>query len=425
MDKIPNIRHLRVFREVARRQSVSAAAEHEFLSQPAVTQAIAKLEADLGVSLFDRRSNGLFATEIGSIFLRRVDPALEHLRVGAREATRLSLGRKIRGFANFDRLVTAAQLRALVAVADAASYSMAARNIGISQPSIHRATRNLERLSGLKLFEATHEGISSTAAAQVLAQHAKLAFSELRQGFDEIDEHLGQEPGQIVVGTLPLARTFILPTAIDQMVRSTRRIQVRVVDGVYSELLRSLRQGDLDCMIGAMRRPPPVDDIVQEPLFDAPLAIVAASHHPLAGRRSVSLTETLAFPWVAPPRSTPTGTFLFNALEAIAPDEMPVRVVSSSLILIRGLLAAGDYLTIITPQQIRHELQDGSLVRINVKLSGGSRPIGLTYRKDWRPTRMQSWFMEEMRAASRFADTSVDATDPRPPIQKINNAHGV
>lgn len=408
MDKIPNIRHLRVFREVARRQSVSAAADHEFLSQPAVTQAIAKLEGDLGVSLFDRRSNGLFVTEIGEIFVGRVDPALEYLRNGAREATRLSLGRKTRGFLNFDRLVTAAQLRALVAVADAASYSMAARNVGISQPSIHRATRNLERLSGLKLFEASHEGVSPTMAAQALAQHAKLAFSELRQGFDEIEEHLGREPGEIVVGTLPLARTFILPTAIDKMVRATSTIQIRIVDGVYSELLRSLRHGDLDCMIGAMRQPPPVDDVVQEPLFDAQLAIVAASVHPLAGKANVSLAETLRHPWVAPPPSTPTGTFLFNRLKEVSLDPLPIRVVSSSLVLIRGLLQAGDYLTIITPQQVRHELQEGSLVRIDVELPGGSRPIGLTYRRGWRPTPMQSWFLDEMRAASKVAENAAE-----------------
>ena len=44
--KVPNIRHLRVFRRVAQCHSVSAAAEKEHLSQPAVTQAISKLLED-------------------------------------------------------------------------------------------------------------------------------------------------------------------------------------------------------------------------------------------------------------------------------------------------------------------------------------------------------------------------------------------
>lgn len=407
-ETIPNIRHLRVFREVAHRHGISAAAEHEFLSQPAVTQAIAKLEADVGVSLFDRRSDGLFATEIGDIFLRRVERALEHLEIGAREATRSSHGKPARGFAHFDRLVTAAQLRALIAMVDAASFSMAARSIGISQPSIHRATRNLERLSGLRLFEATHEGITPTPSAQILAQRTKLALAELRQGFDEIREFLGHESSEIIIGTLPLARTFILPTAIDAMVSATTHVQIRVVDGLYNELLRGLRHGDLDCMIGALRKPSPADDVVQEPLFDAPLAIVAGRNHPLASRRKVTLAETLRYPWVAPPRNTPAGTFLYNTLGIDDLPESPIRVVSSSLIIIRGLLEAGNYITIIAPQQVRHEVHEGTLVPLNVKLEGGSRPIGLTYRRDWRPTRMQAQFMDRLREASRIAETSMN-----------------
>ena len=117
-----------------------------------MTQAIAKLEEDLSVPLFERRRDGMFVTEIGAQFLERVERALDHLQAGAREAARTGSRQKGRGFSDFDRLLTAAQLRALVAVSEANNFSMAARSIGISQPSIHRAARNLERLSGLKLF---------------------------------------------------------------------------------------------------------------------------------------------------------------------------------------------------------------------------------------------------------------------------------
>ena len=163
---LPNIRHLRVFREVAHCHSVSMAAERAHLSQPAVTQAIAKLEEDLSVPLFERRRDGMFVTEVGAQFLERVGRALDHLQAGAREAARTGSRQKGRGFADFDRLLTAAQLRALVAVSEANNFSMAARSIGISQPSIHRAARNLERLSGVKLFSSAHEGISLTPAAR-------------------------------------------------------------------------------------------------------------------------------------------------------------------------------------------------------------------------------------------------------------------
>ena len=175
--KTPNVRHLRVACEVARCRSVSAAAQRQHLSQPAVTQAVAKLEAELGVALFERRGDGVYATDTGGLFLARVERALEHLAAGAREATTIGQKQGARGFPHFDRLLTAAQLRALAAMSEASNFSMAARNIGISQPSLHRAARNLERLCGMTLFESAHEGVSLTPAAL-----APRANSTMRRG---------------------------------------------------------------------------------------------------------------------------------------------------------------------------------------------------------------------------------------------------
>lgn len=412
---LPNIRHLRVFREVARCHGVSAAAEREHLSQPAVTQAIAGLEKQLNVALFERRSDGMFPTPAGAAFLTRVETALDHLRVGAREATRIGLKQKARGFRDFHRLLTTAQLRALAAMSEASNFSMAARNIGISQPSIHRAARNLERLSGLRLFNAALEGISLTPAATILAQRTKLAFAELQQGFDEIDKFLGQDSTHIVIGSLPLARTYILPTAIDAMVRASERVQIRVVDGPYDELLHRLRHGDIDCLIGALRLPPPVEDIRQEVLFEDPLAIVVGHGHPLAKRKCVTLDDTLEYPWVAPPKTTPAGSYLFDILRIQERPQTPVRVVSSSLVLIRGLLTTGNYITIISLHQIRHEHGQGLLVPLPVELAGSRRPIGLTFRRDWRPTQTQKQFISYLHEASHAAENPNDK--PAQPIQ--------
>lgn len=400
---LPNIRHLRVCREVARQRSVSAAAASEHLSQPAVTQAVAKLEAALGVTLFDRRSDGMHATAIGAAFLDRVERALEHLAVGAREAARISGRQGARGFPHFDRLLTVAQLRSLSAMAEASSFSMAARNIGVSQPSLHRAARNLEKLSGIPLFESAEDGVALTPAALAFAQRATLFQSELRQGFDEIAITLGRDSTAIIVGSLPLARTSILPNAIDAMVRERTGVQLRVVDGPYPELLRLLRRGDIDFMIGALRFPAPTEDIRQERLFDDPLAIVVGRNHPLANKKRVELKETLTFPWVAPPIATPAGTYLYEKFGFGALAESPVRVVSSSLVLIRGLLAIDDYLTIISLHQISHEHAKGELKAIAIDLPDSRRPIGLTMREGWRPTATQSRFLDLVRAAAASA----------------------
>ena len=207
MADFPNIRHMRTFLEAAKSGSVSVAADRCALSQPAATQAIKRLEADLGTPLLVRRSRSLALTRPGTLFAARVERALDHLHAGARAAVRNSATRA----APFDRRVTAAQLRTLIAVAGSGSFTVAARRLGLSQPSVHRAARGLEDVAGTPLFKATPSGVDLTAAAQAFLLGAKLAQSEIRQGIEEIGQELGQDRSSFVLGSLPLARTTIVP----------------------------------------------------------------------------------------------------------------------------------------------------------------------------------------------------------------------
>ena len=138
-----NLRHLKAFSVVARRGSVSTASTTIHLSQPAITQAIAKLEATLRATLFVRSNKGMIATDAGLLLLNRAERSLEFIRLGARQATRGSETRRDRGFSTLDHLVTMSQLRALMAVGDHGNFSLAARAVGISQPSLHRLARDL------------------------------------------------------------------------------------------------------------------------------------------------------------------------------------------------------------------------------------------------------------------------------------------
>ena len=339
-----NLRHLRAFSEVVRCGSISAASSTVFLSQPAITQAIAGLERTLGTALFIRASTGMFPTEPGRLFAARVDQALAHVRDGARKAARTGSRTRKSGFARFDQLLTP-------------------------------AARELER-------------------------HARLTFSELRQGIAEINACAGHDTAQIRIGSLPLARSFILPQAINALERRRPHVTVRVHDGAYADLLDDLRKGELDLLIGALRDPPPTDDIRQERILNDALTVVARRGHPLSGHRNLTPRDLAGFAWVVPAPGIPTRS-RFDALfqrEGLAPPERLVE--TSSLILARGLLLDSDRLALISAHQVRHELERGELVSLGVSLNDTPRPIGITTRADWRPTATQSLLLELLRQAN-------------------------
>ena len=400
----PNIRHMRAFLETARTGSVSVAAERCHLSQPAATQAIARLEAEFGTPLLIRGRRQAALTTCGTLFAERAAKALQHLKEGSQAALR-EAGNRAQRRSTFEFSVTASQLRNMIAIANAGSFTVAARTLGLSQPAVHRTARSLEAVAGVPFFTARPSGVRLTPAAEAFALAAKLAQTEIRQGIEEMSRELGQEQGTFVLGSLPLARTTIVPKAVHAMVSNVRRFQIRVVEGRYAEVLRSLREGDIDCLIGALRHPAPADDIKQELLFYDALAIVAHPDHPLAGMRNLSLEDTMEYPWIAPPKETPAGQYLFDTLRIQDVPETPVRVISSSLGILRGVLAEGPYVSIVSRHQINVDESLGAIAALDVPLSGHVRDIGLTYRSEWRPTETQAQFIDYLH---HFSKTGLD-----------------
>ncbi len=396
---VPNIRHLIAFNEVARLQRVGLASERVHLSQPAITQAIAKLEKAFGSSLFDRRPKGMFLTEVGAILNGRTERLLQLLQQGHELALRRApRSSNSRGRRDFYKLATQVQLQALVAVAKAGSFSQAARDLGAKQPAVHRAARDLESLASIELFQTVRRSVELTPSGEVFTHHVQLAAAEWRQARYEIDAYLGKDSTRIVVGSLPLSRSSLLPNAIDKLLRASGKgLQIQCIEAPYPSLLRDLRTGEIDFIIGALRHPVPSEDITQEPLFSDQLALVARADHPLHGRRHLTLQDTVSYPWIAPPKQTPSGSFLFNTLRIQDMPETPVRIVSSSMVLVRNLMLRGDYITIMSPNQFEFESDQGLLAALPIRLENSARQIGFAYRRDWKPTATQSVFLDLIR----------------------------
>ncbi|WP_430461040.1 LysR family transcriptional regulator [Thalassolituus sp. LLYu03] len=395
-DKTINIRHLRAFLEVARCKSISKATEKVYLSQPAITQAIAKLEMLLDATLFERKSDGMYLTDTGAVFVSRVERAFELIHDGLRDALRFGGSKQGVKSLQLLNLVTTTQLRAMVAMASARSFSEAGRNLGVSQSSLHRSTRELESLLGIELLEKTSTGINPGKAALALARATRLAFSEIDQGRDEIHSLHHQESGHMRIGSMPLARTSVLPKSIIEFSQQYPDFRISVIDGPYSDLLYHLRHANIDFLIGALRFPAPGDDVVQEEFFSSEVVIVARPDHPYM-KQTIDMALLERSSWVVPHSGTPTRT-IFENFFTEAGFPVPERLVESgSQILIRSLLEGSDRLTVVSAHQVQRELADGTLRILPFPIRHAYRPIGISLRKGWRPTRTQQAFIDILR----------------------------
>ena len=379
----PSIRHMRMFQTLAETHSVTRTAEICHVSQPAVTQAMNKLERDAGQPLFQRSPQGIFPNEAGLAMAHRTRRALAFL-----DAAMADMARAIRFQA------TRPQLQALIAVTETENFTLAARQLGLAQPTVHRSASMLEQAAGLRFFERTAHGLIATRVARQLAQAARLAFAEMEQAEAELAALAGREVGRITIAALPLSRSTLLPGAMLAFRQAHPGIPFEVIDGRYDELLAGLRRGEIDMMIGALRIPSPIEDIHQEPLFDDSVVIVAGRGHPLLAQDRVSPADLSAYPWVVARPGTPIRA----ALEALLPeDSIRGAIVTSSVILLREILRKSDYLGALSRVQALPEGEASAFGVLPLDLPESLRPIGITTRAGWEPTAAQREFLDLLR----------------------------
>jgi LysR family transcriptional regulator, regulator for genes of the gallate degradation pathway len=393
----PNLRHLALFDSVVRRGSVSAAARAANLSQPAVTQAIAHIEALLGGRLLQRSYAGLALTSLGNSAAQRVERALQMLRE-ALGALRIRSGAAVTDVLSG---ITSTQLDALIAVVEEGAFARAARRGGRARAAVHRAARQLERTLGTPLFEVTSFGVRPTREAEKLALRTRLAFAEIAQAQAEIAAAQGTGSGSTTIGAMPLARSVLLARALLEFAAARPEHGITILDGPYDSMLAALRRGLADVLVGALREPVPYEDIVQEHLFDDPLAIVVGAQHALARSRAPTLAALARFPWIAPRRGSPLRRHFDALVSRLEPQRAVAPIECNSLVAARSMLIASDRVMLLSEHQIQHELSTGQLVALAHPLGPVSRAIGLTLRRDWQPTPVQAQLIDGLRRHAR------------------------
>lgn len=372
-----NLRHLHAVARIATLGRIGAAANAVNLTQPAVTHALGKLERQLGTTLFERTSGGMTPTPAGTLLALRSDAALGHIASSR---------------------VTMAQLRTLIALADAGSYASAARATGLSAPSLHRAVGDLSVALGKALVERRGGGIALTGEGRRTVRSFRLARAELVAGLSELAALDGRETGRITIGAMPLSRARLLPAAVTAFHRDHPEAEIRIVEGSYSELIEPLRDGDIDLLIGALREPASGQDVEQSPLFDDRPVIIARAGHPLLGSASPDAAALARFEWTIAAPGTPLRTMwqLIFDQHGVAPPKVPIEC--GSVIAIRQILLDSDLLTLLSPDQVAVELAAGWLAKVCDAPGNPCRTIGVTTRTGWRPTTLHAAFCDTLRA---------------------------
>ena len=244
-------------------------------------------------------------------------------------------------------------LRLLDAVVRSKSIAKAALQLNLTQPAVSKALSELENVLGVRLVDRSRQGAEPTPYGRALLQSGVAIFDDLRQGVREIEFLSDPAAGDVRIAVTEPIAAGVLPVIVARIAQRYPRISIYVAQSPVAVLehrtpqYRDLRERNVDLVLGPIVRPFAEDDLQAEPLFEDKTVVAAGLRSRWARRRRVELAELIDEPWCMPPPDTLVGARCVEAFRASGLDLPRQRVLTSSIQLDSGLLAAGRFLTML------------------------------------------------------------------------------
>ena len=188
------------------------------------------------------------------------------------------------------------QLRYFCAVAETGSFSRAAEQSHVAQPSLSQQIIKLEEELGARLFDRLGRSVRLTELGKTFLPRARAVLRELEAAKGDVLERKDFVGGPVTVGVIPTVGPYFLPRVLTSFSCKFLQVRFTVVEEITPVLLDRLRAGAIDVAILAL--PIRGHEFETTPLLTEPLFAALPKNHRLAKRTALSLRDLRSEPFL-------------------------------------------------------------------------------------------------------------------------------
>lgn len=268
------------------------------------------------------------------------------------------------------------QLHAFVALARRGSFTLAAKDLNLTQSAVSHAIKALELDVGCRLLDRVGRRVMLTEPGEQLLRHAEKILGEMSSARAGIEGLARWGRARLRLGAGTTACQYILPGALSRFREQFPQCTVRLDSGEQAQLLDRLRLGQTDLVVGIEPVRPLREEFGFLPLFQDELRFLVATRHPWAGAASAAPeanaieAETLLLPHRASPTFRALAEYFRG--ESVAPRNV-IELANAGAI--KELARVGMGAGVAAPWLAQAEVAAGSLVSVPL----GQRPL----RRSW------------------------------------------
>jgi DNA-binding transcriptional LysR family regulator len=259
--------------------------------------------------------------------------------------------------------LTLRQLQVFESAATKLNFSLAAKQLYLSQPAVSMQIKQLEESIGLPLFEQMGKKIFLTEAGRELFRYSHNITQQLTEMEAVFDEMKGLEYGKLTISVVNTANYFT-PKLLARFCERYPNINVILQVANRDAVLKQLADNNTD--LAVLGQPPDGLDVSAEPFLDNPLVVIAAPGHPLTKIKRIKFSRLAEETFLS--REQGSGTR--SAMERVFAQHKIQPHISMEMETneaIKQAVQAGMGLGILSLHSIELELETKRLAMLNVE----------------------------------------------------------
>ena len=304
------------------------------------------------------------------------------------------------------------QLLAFAALSRRQSFTLAAKDLHLTQSAVSHAIRGLEDELGCRLFDRMGRTAKLTQAGEQFSQHVEIILREMEAARAGLDAMSRWGHGRLRVSASTTACQYILPSVLREFRQSFPQCVITIEPGDYDRQLELLRSKAVDLAI--MIEPEKERDIEFQSLFEDELRMLVSPAHAWAQLGSVPrdglANETLVH--------YNKSSYTFRLVSDYLREEgcPPAQVIElGSMDAIKELVKIGLGVGVLASWVARAEIESGALVDLPIGRRNLRRRWCVAYLKGRKLPLGEETFVGLCQTVTRDI---VTIHHPLPPVAK-------
>ncbi len=255
------------------------------------------------------------------------------------------------------------QLKVFEATARHGSFTRAAEELYLTQPTVSIQVKQLTKAVGMPLFEQIGKKLYLTQAGEKLLTTCQEIFNGLEQFEMSVANLKGMKQGQLKLAVITTAKYFV-PRLLGPFCKRYPGIDISLKVTNHQQLQKSMAENEDDLYI--ISQTPSQPDLEVHPFLENPLIVLAPTSHPLARKKNIPIEMLNNEPFIMREAGSGTRTAveeLFNKRDV----KVKVRLELGSNEAIKQAIAGGLGISVLSQHTIISEGTTGEFAILDVQ----------------------------------------------------------